>query len=68
MRKALNPSWPSCPRNPSRRLHPLLPPTLPVPQQRLEEKTVEPNRTADWVESSKQRIQAKEEEFPTGTL
>ena len=63
MRKTTNPRWPSCPRDPSRRLHPLLPATLPVPEQRLGEKTVEPDRGADWVKSNQNLEESVEEEI-----
>ncbi len=59
MRKSWNPRWPSCPRDPSRRLHPLPPSTRPVPEQRLELKTVEPDRTEDVVGSRQREIQAE---------
>ena len=63
MRKTTNPRWPSCPRDPSRRLHPLLPATLPVPEQRLAEKTVEPDRGVDWVKSNQNLEESVEEEI-----
>ena len=63
MRKTTNPRWPSCPRDPNRRLHPLLPATLPVPEQRLAEKTVEPDRGADWVKSNQNLEESDAEEI-----
>jgi hypothetical protein len=44
-------------------LHPLLPATLPVPEQRLGEKTVEPDRGADWVKSNQNLEESVEEEI-----
>ncbi|KZS03660.1 Uncharacterized protein APZ42_033566 [Daphnia magna] len=55
----VNRRWPSCPRDPSRRLHPLPPSTRPVPEQQLEEKTVEPDNTEDVVGSEQRVIQAE---------
>ena len=45
----MNPRWPNFPRDPSKRLHPLLPRTLPILEQRRKEKTIESDRTAEWV-------------------
>ncbi|XP_045034364.1 uncharacterized protein LOC123475563 [Daphnia magna] len=59
MRKSSNRRWPSCPRDPSRRLHPLPPSTRPVPEQHLEGKTVEPDSTEDVVGSGQRIIQAE---------
>ena len=61
MRKTTNPRWLSCPGSQSRRLHPLLPATLLVPEQRLEEKTAEPDRGADWVKSNQNLEESVEE-------
>jgi hypothetical protein len=44
-------------------LHPLLPATLPVPEQRLEEKTIEPDRGADRVKSNQNLEELVEEEI-----
>ncbi|XP_045023372.1 uncharacterized protein LOC123467567 [Daphnia magna] len=59
MRKSSNRRWPSFPRDPSRRLHPLPPSTRPVPEQHLEGKTVEPDSTEDVVGSGQRIIQAE---------
>jgi hypothetical protein len=59
MRKQSNPRWPSCPRDRSRRLHPLPPSTRPVPEQQLEVKTVESDRIEDVVGNGQQVLQAK---------
>ena len=63
MRKTTNPRWPNCPRDPSKRLHPLLPRTLLIPEQRREEKTVESDRTADWVTNNQNLEESVEEEI-----
>ncbi|KAK4030505.1 hypothetical protein OUZ56_023748 [Daphnia magna] len=59
MRKSSNRRWLSCPWDPSRRLHPLPPSTRPVPEQQLEEKTVELDSTEDVVGSGQRVIQAE---------
>ncbi|KZR98132.1 Uncharacterized protein APZ42_006589 [Daphnia magna] len=59
MRKSSNRRWLSCPWDPSRRLHPLPPFTRPVPEQQLEEKTVELDSTEDVVGSGQRVIQAE---------
>jgi hypothetical protein len=41
----------------------LLPRTLPIPEQRREEKTVESDRTADWVTNSRNLEESVEEEI-----
>ncbi|KAK4021536.1 hypothetical protein OUZ56_003451 [Daphnia magna] len=59
MRKLSNRRLPSCPRDPSRRLHPLPPSTRPVLEQQLEETFFEPDSTEDVVESGQRVIQAE---------
>ncbi|KZR95833.1 Uncharacterized protein APZ42_010168, partial [Daphnia magna] len=59
MRKLSNRRWPSCPRDPSRRLHPLPPSTRPVLEQQLKEKIFEPDSTEDVVGSGQRVIQAE---------
>jgi hypothetical protein len=59
MRKSSNTRWSRCPRDLNRRLHPLPPSAHPVPEQRLEVKTVEPDGTEGVVENGQQVIKAE---------